>query len=238
MPPLTSPQVISFDCAQTLLWVDWDPVRLACQSATDMGFGGDSRAAEIYGRLLKTRWAEYLTLNEAADEDATDAWWARLGQDWVSEVGWPEDAASIIAQRATAKLYGPNADVFGLFPDTLPTLQALKERGVRMAVVSNWDISLDRTLRAFGIDQFFEVTVASMVVNSEKPDPGIFQHALGRLEVKPAQVWHVGDDAVADAQGARQLGMHSLLIDREYAGDSPYVISSLSTILDHLDACN
>ena len=136
MPPLTSPQVISFDCAQTLLWVDWDPVRLACQSATDMGFGGDSRAAEIYGRLLKTRWAEYLTLNEAADEDATDAWWARLGQDWVSEVGWPEDAASIIAQRATAKLYGPNADVFGLFPDTLPTLQALKERGVRMAVVS------------------------------------------------------------------------------------------------------
>ncbi|HRD32371.1 MAG TPA: HAD-IA family hydrolase [Fimbriimonadaceae bacterium] len=238
MSSLSRPQAISFDCAQTLLWVDWEPVRLVCQSATDMGFGGDSRAAEIYGRLLKSRWGEYLTLNEAGNEDATDAWWARLGQDWVREVGWPEDAAAIIAQRATAKLYGPNADVFGLFPDTLPTLEALKERGVRMAVVSNWDISLDRTLRAFGIDQFFEVTVASMVVNSEKPDPGIFQHALGRLGVAPEEVWHVGDDAVADAQGARQVGIRSFLIDREFKGDSPFVISSLSQLIDHLDACD
>lgn len=238
MPPLSRPQAISFDCAQTLLWVDWEPVRLACQSATDMGFGGDSRAAEIYGRLLKSRWGEYLVLNETGDEDATDAWWRKLGQDWVSEVGWPAEAAPIIFERAAAKLYGPHADVFGLYPDTLPTLNALKERGVRMAVVSNWDISLDRTLHAFGIHDFFEVTVASMVVNSEKPDPGIFQHALGRLGVEAAHVWHVGDDAVADAQGARQLGMHSFLIDREYKGDSPFVISSLSQLLDHLDACD
>ncbi len=47
----------------------------------------------------------------------------------------------------------------------------------------------------------------------EKPDPGIFQHALSRCRHAPARALHVGDLYAIDVVGARRAGLHAVLVD-------------------------
>ena len=53
------------------------------------------------------------------------------------------------------------------------------------------------------------------MVGSAKPDAGIFQEALKRAGVTPEQACHIGDEPTADIEGARNVGIDSILIDRK-----------------------
>lgn len=87
------------------------------------------------------------------------------------------------------------------------TLRSLRERGLRIAVVSNWDCSLGETLDELGLSELVDIAVASALVGSLKPDPRIFQYALAQLSVEPARALHVGDEE-SDRAGALAAGMH------------------------------
>ena len=89
--------------------------------------------------------------------------------------------------------------------------QARPMPGVRMAIVSNWDNSLHRTLRMFGLTEYFEHVVASLEEGVEKPEARIFQIALERAGVEPGDALHVGDNPIDDWQGAKNVGMRALL---------------------------
>ncbi|MBX3096190.1 MAG: HAD-IA family hydrolase [Fimbriimonadaceae bacterium] len=231
------PKVITFDCAETLVWVRWNPVRLAVESAESVGLSHPDAASE-YERRMRSRWHEYLALNQAGDEYAGRAWWSSLGEEWMDGLGWPLTLAPQVVIEAERRLYGEGSEVFGLFHDVQETLTGLRDREVRMAVISNWDISLRKTLEVFGIDSFFEVVTASMVVGAEKPDPFIFQSTYENLGCEAGQAWHVGDDPIADVQGANQVGARGLLIDRQGADDGPHRFRDLRTLLAWYDACD
>lgn len=229
------PEIITFDCAETLVWVRWDPVRLAVDSALAVGCTHPD-AADHYQRLLRSRWPHYLELNLRNDSEAARRWWRGLTNDWCAALGWT--TPDRLFEEAERRLYGPDSSVFGLFEDTIPCLDALRARGVRMAVISNWDISLYRTLRSFGLDDYFEVVTASMVVGAEKPDPRIFQHTWKALGCEATSTWHVGDDPVADSQGARDLGARGILIDRAATNDGPHRLRDLRTLVEWYDGCD
>jgi putative hydrolase of the HAD superfamily len=97
--------------------------------------------------------------------------------------------------------------------------------GYRLIVISNWDITLRRVLRAVGIEDYFEFVFASLEEGVEKPEPGLFEIARAALGVSPAEVLHVGDDPVDDLGGAEAFGMRALLLDR--TGRVPGSITSL-----------
>jgi putative hydrolase of the HAD superfamily len=80
-------------------------------------------------------------------------------------------------------------------------VHGLRARGLAVAVVSNWDISLHERLAPLGI-----VVTTSADVGARKPDPAIFRLALERLGVLPERTLHVGDTA-ADEAGARAAGI-------------------------------
>ena len=101
-----------------------------------------------------------------------------------------------------------------VFDDVLPTLDELASRGVRCAVVSNWDCSLTEVLAQLGILGRFATVGVSAVVGARKPDPRIFTHVLAMLGLEPDQVIHVGDDVERDIRGARAAGLRAVLIDR------------------------
>jgi putative hydrolase of the HAD superfamily len=101
------------------------------------------------------------------------------------------------------------------FDDTVPCLTALKERGVRMAVVSNWDSRLRGILEARGLTPFFETVVISAEVGWRKPSPEIFRVALSRMGLAPSAVVHVGDSVGDDVEGAAAAGIRGVLLDRE-----------------------
>ena len=103
---------------------------------------------------------------------------------------------------------------YRMFADVIPALDAVAARGLRCAVVSNWDCSLPAVLAQLGIAERFAMVSVSAVMGFRKPDPRIFEHALAALGVQPEQAIHVGDDPRRDVDGARSAGLRAVLIDR------------------------
>ncbi|MES1147139.1 MAG: hypothetical protein ABUL49_00125, partial [bacterium] len=143
---------ISFDAAQTLIRVDWDPRRVALQAVAMSNLECDEQvAAEIYMRLLQTRWADYKLRNRSRDYAQVEAWWWELVSDWSRQMGWPEASSETLFAAAEQLLHGEGNTSFVLFDDTLPCLRALTAAGTQCGVVSNWDMSLHRYCKDLGI---------------------------------------------------------------------------------------
>jgi REG-2-like HAD superfamily hydrolase len=104
---------------------------------------------------------------------------------------------------------------WAVYDDVFPTLAELSGRGLRLAVVSNWDSYLPVLLAALGLDRFFPVIAVSAIEETGKPDPEIFRRACARLGVEPAEAIHVGDSVTEDLFGARAAGLSGLLLDRQ-----------------------
>lgn len=109
------------------------------------------------------------------------------------------------------------------YADTLPVLRALRDRGVRTAIVSNVGFDLRPVMERTGIT--VDAVVQSFLVGSVKPDAGIFEHALGLLGAAPQASLMVGDSWRDDA-GAAALGIRTLLLPRT-SGD----VHGLSAVL-------
>src|SRR3954449_5636076 len=63
---------------------------------------------------------------------------------------------------------------FSAYPDAIPALGGLRDRGLLLVVVSNWDCSLPRVLERCGLDGLLDGTVTSAGTGPRKPDPAIF----------------------------------------------------------------
>jgi HAD superfamily hydrolase (TIGR01549 family) len=92
-------------------------------------------------------------------------------------------------------------------------LERLCGAGLRLAVVSNSEGTIDAMLGEVGLRPYFETIVDSAVVGSVKPDARIFQIALERLDLPPQDVVMVGDLPTADVFGPRALGIRAALVD-------------------------
>lgn len=102
-----------------------------------------------------------------------------------------------------------------LYPDVLPTLQTLRERGFRLGVVSNWEEWLEDLLLALEVHALFDVIIASGPFGRAKPHPSIFERALELAGgVTPSEAVHVGDSPRDDVAGAQAVGIRPILIDR------------------------
>jgi HAD superfamily hydrolase (TIGR01509 family) len=95
---------------------------------------------------------------------------------------------------------------FLLIDETIEALDSLRNAGLRLACVGNWDRSLESVLERLGVAGRFETIVSSAVAGVEKPDPAIFLVALDRLGVAPERALHIGDRDT-DRDGARAAGL-------------------------------
>jgi putative hydrolase of the HAD superfamily len=103
---------------------------------------------------------------------------------------------------------------YRLFDDVPPVLDRLREAGLVLGVVSNFEEWLERLLEELGVRRYFQVSVISGVEGFEKPDPRIFQLAMARADVTPERSVYVGDNPEFDVDPALALGMFPVLIDR------------------------
>ena len=96
-----------------------------------------------------------------------------------------------------------------LFEDALPSLQFLSAR-FPLVTVSNGNADLEKV----GIGPYFRACVSAREFGVGKPDPRIFHAAAGAVDLTPADVLHVGDDATLDALGALNAGMQAAWVNR------------------------
>ncbi|MBS3984813.1 MAG: HAD-IA family hydrolase [Selenomonadales bacterium] len=99
------------------------------------------------------------------------------------------------------------------FPWTTDTLLKIGERGYRIALLSNWDLSARAVLRSLELDSYFEVTVISSEVGCEKPDARIFHELLKQLHCGPDEVLYVGDNYYDDVIAAQAAGIAAVLLN-------------------------
>ncbi|MFN2568923.1 MAG: HAD family hydrolase, partial [Candidatus Dormibacteria bacterium] len=123
-------------------------------------------------------------------------------------------------------------------PGTAPTLQTLRERGVRTGLCSNAPYR-SATLRAqldhLGLGPLLDSTTFSGEVGWRKPSPAIFEAALRALGTSPRTTVMVGDSATADVGGARAVGMRTVRTlqyrdDRPPDGDADALIERIEDL--------
>jgi FMN phosphatase YigB (HAD superfamily) len=95
---------------------------------------------------------------------------------------------------------------FEAVPGAAAALADLRRRGLKLAVVANWDCALPGHLARLGLDRHFAAVVTSAEAGAPKPDPAPFLLALERLGVEPSRAVHVGDEET-DELGAAAAGM-------------------------------
>ncbi|GAA2025445.1 HAD family hydrolase [Catenulispora yoronensis] len=154
-----------------------------------------------------------------------------------------------IGVPATAELLAalvrevPPASVLETFPEVIPTLDALRARGVPMAVVSDAWPDLPDLHAALGLHDFFDAYAISAVLGCTKPDPRMYRHASEALGLTPEECLFVDDDpelvAAAIALGYQgramvrepEAGGNSAAGGKGPAGSGVLAISSLSELL-------
>ena len=129
---------------------------------------------------------------------------------------------------------------FQLREGVVETLQALRERGLHVGMVSNIDDDqLDHLLEIAGLRAHFDSLLSSETAGACKPDPAIFAEALRRADCAAEEAVFVGDTLAQDIAGANAMGMRSVLIwhrhDREPAFDGTQPAHVIRRIPDLLD---
>lgn len=104
-----------------------------------------------------------------------------------------------------------SAKVWRVFDDVRAALLRLKQRGLKLGVISNWDERLRPLLDQLELTAFFDAIVVSNEVGVCKPAPEIFREAVTRLNVPSHRVLHVGDSQIEDVEGARRAGLHAII---------------------------
>jgi putative hydrolase of the HAD superfamily len=145
--------------------------------------------------------------------------WTKIAALALERAGRPSDVgARAIATDFAARRMATTT----LFPDAVPCLEALRERGVALGCVTNGDAAMQRDkLARFALGPFFEVVVVEGEFGAGKPDAVVYRHALRSLGVAPADAIMVGDNLEWDVAGARAVGLAGVWIDRAGSGLPP-----------------
>jgi putative hydrolase of the HAD superfamily len=105
------------------------------------------------------------------------------------------------------------------YDEVAAVLAGLRDRGVALAICSNWDWDLAEAVDAAALTGAVDVMISSAWVGARKPHPRIYDHTLERLGVAPEDAVFVGDTWSCDVAGPRAAGMRSVYVRRPHFGN-------------------
>ena len=188
------PRAVLLDCLGTLLELEPPAPRLAAR----LGVG-----LEDAERAMRAEIAFYRAHMHAARDAAS-----------LSELR--ERCATLVGEHlgvtcSVQTLLG--ALVFRPFGEVREVLPALRARGTRLVIVSNWDVSLHEVVGRAGLTPLVDGVVSSAAVGAAKPDPAPVRAGLAIAGVGPGEALMVGDSP-EDVEAARAAGVAALRLDR------------------------
>jgi 2-haloalkanoic acid dehalogenase type II len=97
------------------------------------------------------------------------------------------------------------------YDDAIPTLRALRHRGLKTCLLSNGNTLPEHV----GLAGLFDYVQVAEYVGVRKPNPEAFTLAAQSLDCSPKSILHVGDDSNDDYAAARTSGFHAVLLSRD-----------------------
>lgn len=215
MIPSHGPKAVFFDLDGTL--------RHSIPSGSDvftdyviiLGLQVDEEARLRAMRWEHLYWASSVDLRDdlLAHSGDTESFWIEYSRRRLVALGASPEKALEFAPNVSkhmGEFYKPESIV----PDDVRrALPQLKETGYILGVISNRDKPFQDLLQEHGIGEYFDFSLAAGEVNTFKPEPGVFEHALRRVNLAPQDAVYVGDNYYADVVGARRAGLQPILYD-------------------------
>lgn len=142
-------------------------------------------------------------------------------------------------EKIAARVYelDTEPDMYRLYDDALPTLDALRSKGYKMGIISNHEWGLPGLITGLGLAPYFDAVVSSARVGYRKPHPEIFRLILDDLGGSAGETLMIGDSISSDVKGAIRMGMSVVLVDRDNTStpvDGVPVVDKLSDLLEFL----
>ena len=137
-------------------------------------------------------------------------WWTSLVIECFKDAGYDDPSLTQIANHLY--VHFATAKGWEVIPGTASVLDHLKDKGIKLGVVSNFDNRLDKILHELSLAHYFDFIIDSVTFGEAKPSRDIFDHALKIGETEASDALHIGDNATNDYHGAINAGMRALLL--------------------------
>lgn len=178
---------------------------------------------------LEKRLRETLT---GCDEETCTAFLNALHKGWTVN----EDGYKVALRAHQLKKASWRGELERLYP-AVPELLGMLKKRYHLGIIANQDCGCRSRLDAWGLSDFFEITVLSYEAGISKPDPAIFLAALEQAGCSPEQAWMVGDRLDNDILPAMSLGMKTIWVKQGWgAWGDPTLLPHMPTyVIDTVD---
>ena len=223
------PSAILLDALGTLVELEPPAPFLRAELADRFGVEISETAAQ---RAIAAEISFYrLHLDEGRDEQSVADLRRRCAQELRKAI--PRDArrrlpaGSEMVEALLASLR------FSLYPEVRAALAEYHARGLRLVVVSNWDVSLHGVLGRLGLSPMLDGILTSAEFGFRKPSAQVFEAALQLAGIGAGEAIHVGDSIEEDVLGARAAGIEAVLIRRDGA-PGPEGVRTIASLAEAL----
>jgi putative hydrolase of the HAD superfamily len=203
IPPSPKPvSTVFFDFGDTLMEGSPSYLRRITELLGTLGF--ERTYLDVVRAFERADYLVYLDTRSGlpgGDGEYLTRFLNHLGEGLRISIDWPSALPQII-RKFDEKPY-----VRTLSDGVAETLEALKQRGIRLGVISNNDGRCREKCAELRIDQYFETIIDSAIEGVRKPSPKIFGIALERMGITADEAVHMGDMYGSDVLGARDAGI-------------------------------
>ena len=184
--------------------------------ALELGISELSGLRNQGARWTHYYWAQSPELREDVGKYGNDLpgeFWVYYSYRYLRAISVPEERAAELALplfQAMQDRFQPESQVV---PGAFDVLQALKDSGFTLGLVSNRSRPCHEECEKLGLLRFFDFAYVAAEVDAWKPDPRIFNRALEITGTLPRRTIYVGDNYFADINGAKNAGIQPVLVD-------------------------
>jgi HAD superfamily hydrolase (TIGR01549 family) len=177
---------------------------------------GYVRCGELHGLSLEAsrydaaRAAALVDLKQHPELDHDEEIWIAFTERIVVGMGGTSPQSKDVAVELTNRW--EHHENFELYEDVLPVLEALREEGLKIGLVSNSARDVHDFARHHALE--IDAGISSFYHGKTKPHASIFTAVLDLLDVEPGDAAMVGDTFDDDIAGALAIGMRAVLVDR------------------------
>lgn len=161
---------------------------------------------------FRKRLDEYFKQRE---QDLLETTYTFVLRELLKDKGY-DDLSSDFLRSALDALFSVTQENWTLEDDAISTLEALREKGYNLGIVSNAgdDTDVQKLAQGFGITKYFDFILTSAACSYRKPHPRIFELALSNWYCLPNEAAMIGDNLVADVRGAQEAGLYGVWLSR------------------------
>ena len=214
----------------------------------DDTFAYQSAAEEVAREVAAEHGVDAIALKAAYVAEA-EGFWQRLSPSdlkvklsrvrasmWQNALESVGVASLEVAEQSAERYNAYRSKYYTLFPGAVELLKTLRERGMKLGIVTNGLSETHREkIALLRISEYFDAIFLADEVGMIKPDPLLFAHACRTLGGAPAHSAMVGDRYDRDIRGALEAGLFTIWLnvrDEELPAGAQPPDATCSTIAD------